>query len=286
MKILLILVFFVINLLISPLLIGDTFAEYMSPRQQWIKFADPELLTCKEGFILLQKNNGFPACVMPTTYLKLIDRGFTKFDFTLIHNRHVMITSLMQNMVSNQNLMSHWHDMLKNNPHILNETISNWIVSMKENPKLLANIMGPLTSEPQLREKMIELMKQHPVMENSLKQNPAWMNSVHKPMMENGMAHDMHNGCSWCPEYTPQTMSYSTEINPEKIMDLIHHFWINDQMSHDMHEFMLDNPEHMAMMSEQLMPQMLVPMMDDPQLREMMIELMLDNQEFMDSIRH
>jgi hypothetical protein len=62
--------------------------------------------------------------------------------------------------------------------------------------------------------------------------------------------------------------------------------WINDEMSQDMHEFMLENPQHMAGMSEQMMGEMLGPMMDDPELREQMIALMLKNQGFMNSIRH
>ena len=49
---------------------------------------------------------------------------------------------------------------------------------------------------------------------------------------------------------------------------------------------MLENPEHMAIMSESMLDQMLGPMMDDSELRQQMIELMLENQEFMNSIRH
>ena len=72
----------------------------------------------------------------------------------------------------------------------------------------------------------------------------------------------------------------------DRIMDLMHHIWINDQMSQDVHQFMLKSPGHIALMSEQMMGEILDPMMDDPQIREQMIELMLENQGFMNSIRH
>ena len=271
------------------MLIENSFAENLSPRQQWKKFADTDMLTCRDGFILLQKNGGYPACVKPSTYLKLVDRGFTNVDLTLIHNRPNMLTSLMQNMVSNQNLMNHWHDMMIRNPSIMNQTMADWISNMKEDPHLLANIMGPITSQPELREKMIALMKVHPDMENSLKQNTTWMDSVHMPMMNSDMGQGIHNdGCSWCPEYTPhQSINHSMYFSHSDVMmDLMHNIWINDQMIYDMHESMLENPDHMAIMSESMLDQMLGPMMDDSELRQQMIELMLENQEFMNSIRH
>ena len=33
----------------------ESSAEYLSPRQQWEKFADPDMLICKDGLVLLQK---------------------------------------------------------------------------------------------------------------------------------------------------------------------------------------------------------------------------------------
>jgi len=49
---------------------------------------------------------------------------------------------------------------------------------------------------------------------------------------------------------------------------------------------MLENSSHMAMMSHQMMEPMLGAVMDDANLREQMIELMLEHQDFMNSIRH
>lgn len=286
MKITLILIFFLAFILI-PIFTSNVFAENLSPVKQWKKFADPDLLICKDGFILLQKNNGFPACVKPSTYLKLVDRGFTQIDFSLIHNRPNMMNSLMQNLTLEENLMIHWHDMMMKNPNVISETMDDWISSMKENPHLLENVMGPITSDPELREKMINVMKNHPTMENTLKQNSRWMDSVHHPMMSSGMGQGMHHQeCEWCPEYQENEYRHNTFRHSEKMMDLMHHIWINEQMSFDMHEFMLENPKHMAQMANHMMEPMLGRMMDDPELRQMMIDLMLEHQEFIDSIRH
>ena len=278
-----------IAFLIIPFLYEGSFAqETLSPRQQWKQFADPDLLTCKEGHILLQKNNGYPVCVTPSTYLKLIDRDYAELDFSLISNRQSMMDTLMQNMVSNQNLMSHWHEMMLKNPNIVNKTMNDWILQMKENPELLTNMLGPMTSDPELRQKMISEMKKHPIMEDSLKQNPRWMVSIHQSDMNNHVDQRMHSNCKWCPEFEhAHSHEHSTEFShSDKMMDLMHHIWINDQMRKNMHEFMLENPTHLANMSNQMMSEILVPMMDDSKLRENMTELMLEHQEFMNSIRH
>ncbi len=71
-----------------------------------------------------------------------------------------------------------------------------------------------------------------------------------------------------------------------RMMDLMHHMWINDEMTNDMHKFMIENPSHMAQMTGQMMEPMLNHMMDDPEIRQQMIEMMLEHQDFMNSIRH
>ena len=271
-----------------------SFAENLSPRQHWKQFFNLDSLDCAFEHVLLQKNNGSPACVLPSTYLKLVDRGYGNFDPSLMMKRPQMMNTLIQNMASNDNLMNHWHEMMQNNPSVMKQTMSNWISMMKENSELLQNMMGPITSDPQLRKKMIETMKDHPDMENALKQHSDWMTSVHQPMMgssmgmDQGMKQDIHQkGCTWCPNFETHKMHGHTKgFHSDKMMDLMHYMWINDHMSQDIHEFMIRNPSHMAMMSEQLMNEMLGPVMDDPELQEQMIELMLEHPEFMNSIRH
>ena len=260
----------------------------MSPHQQWKKFADPDTLTCKQGYLLLQKPDGSPSCVLPSTYLKLVQRGYGNYDASIMSKRPEMMDTLMQNMVSNQNIMSHWHEMMQKNPRVMMETMDDWVSQMRDNPSYLKIILGPITSDPQLREKMINIMKNHHDMENSLKMNQQWMDSVHHQMMNSEMDQGMHHSaCSWCPDYQMHaSQSHFMVHDSDRIMDMMHSMWINSGMSQDMNTLMLQTPSHMAHMSEQMMDPMLNAIMDDEDLRQQMVDLMLEHQDFMNVVRH
>ena len=274
----------------SPAFFENSFAQQeMSPHDQWKKFADLDTLICKQGHLLLQKNNGNPACVLPFTYLKLIDRGYGAYDSSIMSKHPEMMNQLMQNMASNDKLMYHWHEMLQKNSSMMMQTMNNLVSQIKDNPELLKNMLGPMTSDPKLREKMIEIMKNHSQMENSLKQNTIWMDSVHQTMMSSGMEQGMHNiTCTWCPDYqiNANHKHFGEFVNSDKMMDVIHHMWINSEMTQDMHVLMMKNPSHMAQMSEHMMEPMLEAIMDDVNLRQQMIDLMLEHPDFMNTIRH
>jgi len=280
----------IFSISVSPIFFDNSFAQQeMSPHQQWKKFMDPDALTCKQGHLLLQKSDGTPACVVPSTYLKLIDRGYGTYDSSIMSKRPEMMNQLMQNIISNENLVSHWHDMMQKNPNVMTQTMNDWVSQMKENPELLKNMMGPMTSDPQLREKMIETMKSHSHMENSLKQHSKWMDSVHHSTMGSGMGQSMHNtACAWCPDYHMNASHGHSDgfANSDRMMDMMHEMWINSGMSSDMHRLMIQNSSHMAQMSEQMIEPMLNVIMDDEDLHQQMIDLMLEHHDFMNAIRH
>ncbi|MFZ8937678.1 MAG: hypothetical protein ACO2Y5_05435 [Nitrosopumilaceae archaeon] len=280
---------------LSPIILTEIYAQenvVIPPRQQWKEISDIDQLTCKEGLLLLQKNNGAPSCVSSSAYLKLVDRGYGMFDSEIMMKRPMMMNNLIERMTSDQMIMNHWHEMMINDKTMMQKTMQDWISQMKDNPKFLANMMGPMTSDANLREQMIETMKQHGVMMSSLQGHPRWMDSVHDEMMGSGMGqnqgHGMHMNCSWCPEYEEHyTHEHSRSFShSDRIMDMMHHMWINNEMTTDMHDYMIENPSHMAQMSGQMMGPMLGHMMDDPELRQQMIEMMLEHPEFMNSIRH
>ena len=276
-----------IALSISIVSLEHSFAQNISPHHQWKTIADPDSIICKSGHLLLQKNDGTPSCVMPSTYLKLIDRGYGNYDSSIMSKRPEMMNKLMQNMVSNEKLMNHWHEMMQKNAIIMMNTMNDWVSQMKENPELMRNILGPMASEPQLREKMIQAMKNHPHMENSLKMHSAWMDSVHHPMINSEMDAGMHGTlCSWCPSYKMDSSSPTGFSNSDRIMDVMHELWVNSGISNDIHQLMIQNPSHMSKMSEQMMNPILDSIMDDEDLRRQMIELLLEHPEFMNSIRH
>jgi hypothetical protein len=279
----------IFTITISPAFFENSFAQQMTPHQQWKKFADIDMMTCKSGHLLLQKSNGNPACVMPSTYLKLVDRGYGSHNQSMMEKNPEMMTRLMNSMASNEKLMSHWHEMMQKNPVMMMQTMDDWVLQIKDNPELLKNMLGPMTSDSELRDKMINTMKNHPQMESHLKTHSMWMDSIHQPMMGKGMGQGMYqSGCVWCTDYKHHSMgSHSMHMsNSIHMMDMIHHVWINSDMTTDMHTMMLEDPSHMAMMSNQMMEPMLNAVMNDEDLREQMIELMLQHKDFMNSIRH
>ena len=285
----------IIIIFISPFLLENSFAQnqIIPPRPQWKETPDPDLLTCKDGLLLLQKTNGSPACVSPTTYLKLLDRGYGKFDSSQLMKRPIMMDNLMSGMVGDSQLMHHWHTMITNDSKIMNQTMSKMVLQLKENPDLMPNIMGAMTSNPDLRVQMIEIMKNHELMMKTFHEHSGWMDSVHQPMTGSKMSQNMGHGiignhqCSWCPELPLHDSKEHPGFHQPKIMeDLIHHIWVDADFRNKMHSFMLENPLHMAHMTDQLLEPTLGHMMNDAELRQQMIELMLEHHEFMNSIRH
>lgn len=273
----------------------DSFAKtIVPPRQQWKDMTNIDQLICNEGLLLLQKTNGAPACVSFTAYLKLIDRGYGQFDSSIIMNRPTMADMIVNNMATNKELMSHWHEMMQNDPTKMNQTMQHMIELMKKNPNYLNNMMGPIISDNELGIQMIELMKNHPYMEQSMHDNPKWMESVHKPMMGQdmgyGMSKEMKHGMNMTMDHRANNMMTHEKLmgfsNNDRITDMIHHLWINNDMSMDLHERMFSDSHHMEQMSSEMMKPMLGFMMDDPEIRQKMIEYMLEHEEFMNLIRH
>jgi len=62
-------------LLIILSLVIPVNAQIESPKKQLEKGTLPENIVCKEGFQLIIRNNGFPACVKPATAKKFEDKG-------------------------------------------------------------------------------------------------------------------------------------------------------------------------------------------------------------------
>ena len=281
----------IFSIIVSPAFFENSFAQQeMTLHQQWKKFADLDMLTCKHGYLLIQKSNDNPACVMPSTYLKLIDRGYGSHNQSIMDKHPEMMNYLMSSMSSNEKIMTHWHTMMQKNSNLMTNTMNDWVFQMNADPELLKNMLAPMTSDPELREKMIHIMKSHPQMENYLKTHSMWMDSVHTPMISSGMGKGMHDTmCAWCPDYKPHSTGSHFEMNmssSDKTMDMIHHMWINSKRTQDMHTMMLADPSHMAIMSNHMMEPMLNSVMDDKDLREQMINLMLEHGEFMNTIRH
>ena len=292
---------------ISPFLANPALAQmhWMSPRAQWQNTPDTSQITCQEGFVLLTKSNGMPACVSPSSYLRLVDRGWGMWDDSVMMNRPQMMNNLIETMMQEPQLMQHWHGMILKNPQQVQETRDQWIQQLKDNPQLMANMMGPITMDPDLQKQMIDHMLQNKPMMQYIRNNTDWMNLMHGQMMGPGMMGQMSmHGCAWCPaanttntQYgtatctwcpvTNQTMSTGWMIhNTQNVEDMMHHMWVNSEIRQQMFDHMLDHPYHMGSMMDQMMGPMMDPMMDDPELRRQMLDMFAENQEFMQKLRN
>jgi hypothetical protein len=150
-------------------------------------------------------------------------------------------------------------------------------------------MLGPIASDPKLRLVMIDAMENHTHMETSLKQHSGWMDSVHHPMIDPEKANGTGNSaCTWCTEYqTHENDEYLNKFaNHDRMMTMMHAMWLNLKTSQDLHQMMLENPAHMEQMSRQMMDPVLDMIMDDEHLRQQMIDLLLEHQDFMNTIRH
>lgn len=283
-----IMIFVLILFLITPIMLYEnSFSQIPepSPRQQWNHLPDPNNLTCKSGLILIQKNNGFPSCVSPSTYMKLVDRGYGKFDSSQLMKRSEMMLSLMHEIIKDTRLSTHWHTMMQNDPKILNQTMSGMVLNLKENSLPLDHVIGPMMVNPQMQKEMIAQMKKNDQMMMSLQENPKWMNSVHDSTTNHEI--DEQNECPWCMEMEVIQNSKNHAFHRPKVMeDMLHHIWINEKMRNQMQFFMLENPDHMKIMTNHLLEPILENIMSDPDLRQQMMLTMMNNQEFMNSIRH
>ncbi len=69
---------------------------------------------------------------MPSTYMKLIDRGYSNYDSSIMSKRPEMMTQLMQHMVSDEKLIHHWYEMMQRNPNVISQTTNDWVSQIKE----------------------------------------------------------------------------------------------------------------------------------------------------------
>jgi len=298
------LVFFIAVILgISPFLTNAVFAQthQMSPRAQWDINPDISQITCKEGFVLLTNVNGMPHCVSPTSYVRLVDRGWGIWNGTIMMDRPQMMNNLMGAMLQDPQLMQQWHDTLLQSQQQMQEARNQWLQQVKQNPQFLANIMGPMTTDPELQKQLIDQILHHNGMMQSIRSNTGWMGMMHGQSMGQGMG--MYNcpwcqtannpnvqygtaTCPWCP-VTNQTMGAGwTMHNPQYMQNMMGQVWQNTQWRQNLNGMMIQNPWHIGPMTGQMIGPILNPMMDDPEIRQQMLEMITQNQEFMQKLRN
>jgi len=250
-------------------------------------------ITCKEGYVILTKQDGTSACVSPSTYLRLIDRSWGMWDRTMMM-KQPMMNNVMNQMIQNPELMQQWHGTMIRHQQQMQEIRNQWIEKLKENPQLMANMMGPMTTDLELQQKMIDQIIQHHEMMKSIRNDTQGMGMMMRgPMMGQGMMEQgmeiMHGNCPWCPTSSTPDIQYGTATcpwcpvtnqtmgvgwmmrNPQQMQDMMNQIWQDPQWRQQMHNMMIQKPWHMGPMMNQMMGPMMGPMMNDPQLRQQML---------------
>jgi len=174
-------------LALSPILVDSIFAQILRNTpvgHQWDLHHDITQLTCAKGTaILLMNNDGEPACVKPSTYLTLVDRGYGKFDSNIMMNRPMMMQGLMGQMMDDPNLTQPMIDNMMNNQQMMQSMMGNNQMMgmmrggmmgqgmmgqgmmgqgmMMRSPEVMNDMMNQMIQNPEFRQQMIDEMQLH-----------------------------------------------------------------------------------------------------------------------------
>jgi len=184
-------------LALSPILADSVFAQ-TQPRMpvghQWEINHDVTQLTCAKGYgLLIKDSNEEPACVKPAVYLRLVDRGYGKFDSNIMMNRPMMMQGIMGQMLDDPNLTQQMIDNMMNNQQMMQSMMGNNQMMgmmrggmmgqgqmgqgmmgqgqmgqgmmgqgmMMNNPELMNDMMNQMVQNPEFRQQMIDEMQRH-----------------------------------------------------------------------------------------------------------------------------
>jgi len=264
----------------------------MTPKQQMTMGTNPDQITCADGKVLMMNSMGMPACVTPSTYWRLADRGWGNFDTELLAKNQNHMHGIMGAMVNHPQISQHMHDWMRDNPQHVQTMMNNWIPQMMQNNQWMMNMMGPMMNDPELSQQMMDHMIMNPQMMQNMQSNKQWMRMMHgDPMMSSGMYHGMMTNstmnCPWCP-FMQDSMNQSMMgsgcawcqgkmghgmMNQGKMMSSHLQSSTTDKTPTASQDWMMQNPQHMQSMMNH--------MMNNPQSMQTMHGMMMQNPQHM-----
>ena len=193
---------FTLILSASPIL-NEAMAQTqnMSVRQQWMMHNDPNQITCPTGMGMMMRYNGDPVCFTPSSYMRLVDRGWGTWDYSYMTKDQQFMTGMMNNMMQHPQMMG----MMMNNPQMAQAMQSNtqWM-NMMHGQGMMGQgmmgrgmMMGNYTMGCPMCASMMDTNMNQPMMMN----NP-WM--IQNPQMMHGMLGTMMND----PQFQQQMMNH------------------------------------------------------------------------------
>ena len=282
--------------------------HHMTPRQQMMMGTNPNQITCADGKVLMMKHMGMPSCVSPSTYWRLADRGWGTFDTETLAKNQKHMHGVMGAMINHPQMSQHMHDWMRDNPQHMQTMMNHWMPQMMKNNQWMMNMMGPMMNDPELSKQMMNHMTMNPQMMKNMKSNQQWMGMMHGgPMMKTGMYHGMMmNGtmnCPWCPfmqDSINQSMMGTDcawcqgHMGQGMMMGRHMQSSTTDKPTITSHGWMMQNPQHMHGMMNNMMGPMMNHMMNDPQMQQQMMNHMMNhphmmqqwmqNQQYLDSL--
>lgn len=168
----------------------EVFAQnnpYITPRQQMKTITDPNQIICQSGMGLMLGNNGNPACVSPSTYMRLVDRGWGNYDFNQMTRDQQFMTGLMNNMMYHPQLMGQ----MMNNPQMIQAMHANdqWMGMMHSQGMMMGQGMG--MNQGMMMNYTMGCPMCGNMIGQSMMMNQAWM--MHNPQSMHGMMGTMMN---------------------------------------------------------------------------------------------
>jgi len=196
--------------------------EFTPARQQMKMHNDPIQIVCREGMgMIMSSSTGDPACVSPTTYMRLVDRGYGHSNFNFIVKDQQFMQGIMNNMMYHPRTMGY----MMNDPQILEHIRGNtqWRDIMRldstKGPGMMGGPMGPGMMRGQ--------------------------------GMGPGMIANYTIGCSWCPVESGTGMQQGWMMhNPQHMHEMTAEMMNNPELRQQMLDHMMHNQQFMQQLMQ------------------------------------
>ena len=111
-----------------------SYSETLSPLQQSKQGIPAEETICREGFVLMVRESGDPACMTPPGFLRSIDRGWGQADLDLMQKNPDQVDSVISAIMHNRDLRNMVIERIAENPEVLEK--------IKDNERLMNVLEG------------------------------------------------------------------------------------------------------------------------------------------------
>ncbi len=202
-----------------PSILNEAMAQtqHISVRQQWMMHNDLNQITCPTGMGMMMRHNGDPVCFTPSSYMRLVDRGWGTWDYNYMTKDQQFMTGMMNNMMQHPQMMGY----MMNHPQMMQAMHGNtqWMNTMHgqgmmgqgmmmgnytmgcpmcagmmggnmnqpmmmhnpwmmQNPQMMHGMMGTMMNDPKFQQQMMNHMMGNQMYMQQLMQNQTFMQKM------------------------------------------------------------------------------------------------------------